>query len=132
MNSPKLNEISGNAVREVRADRDVAHQQVDRVADQIGSRADKVIEQAGPKIDHAVKRGSEIAHKAVDKVAGGAERGVSWVRESGERVRTQASVARDRTAGYVREDPIKSVLMAAAAGALLYAITRAFSGNGDR
>ena len=132
MNGPKLNEISGSAVREVRADRDTAHQQVDRMAEKIGDRAERALEQAGPKIGHAVKRGSAMAHKAVDKVAGGAERGVSWVRESGERVRDTASVARDRTAGYVREDPIKSVLMAAAAGALLYAITRAFRGRDDR
>lgn len=132
MNTPKLNEVAGSAVREMRADRESAHQQVDRVADSLSATAERALDKAGPKIDHAVKRGSDMAHKAVDKVAGGAERGASWVRENGERVRGKAVVARERTAGYVREDPIKSILMAAAAGAVLYAITRAFTGDSDR
>ncbi len=132
MNNPKLNEVAGTAVREMRADRETAHQQVDRVADNLSSTAERALDKAAPKIDHAVKRGSEIAHKAVDKVAGGAEKSVSWVRENGERVRGKALDARERTAGYVREDPIKSVLIAAAAGAVLYAITRAFTGSNDR
>jgi ElaB/YqjD/DUF883 family membrane-anchored ribosome-binding protein len=42
-----------------------------------------------------------------------------WLAPQADGVRRQAIAATERTQGYVREEPIKSVLIAAAAGALV-------------
>ncbi|MEO6662857.1 MAG: hypothetical protein ABIN96_06680 [Rubrivivax sp.] len=118
-----------NASRIVRDERQTAHGQIDQAAEKASSSAHNAIDKAGPAVDKAVRRGGEMAHAAVDKLATSAERSATWVRANGEKVRAGVDTARYQTAERVRQDPIKSVLMAAAAGAVLYALLHAFSGN---
>lgn len=53
-----------------------------------------------------------------------AHRGVSKVRESGELVRDRAVAYGERGVQYVKDEPVKAVLIAAAAGALLATLLR--------
>jgi ElaB/YqjD/DUF883 family membrane-anchored ribosome-binding protein len=53
-----------------------------------------------------------------------ARRGADRVREMTDGVREQALRAGDRTAGYVRDEPMKAVLMAAVAGAAVALLVR--------
>lgn len=55
----------------------------------------------------------------LDATSDAARRGLERVRETGTAVRTSAADARDATRDYVREQPFKSLLIAAAAGATL-------------
>ena len=48
--------------------------------------------------------------------------GIGALREHATALREQAVASSDRTVGYIRDEPVKSVLIAAAAGAALLAI----------
>lgn len=65
------------------------------------------------------------AHAAV-RLAGQAEdlaiRGIDAVRDSARQLRSRAADATDRGVQYVQEEPVKAVLIAAAAGAMVMAL----------
>ncbi|HEU4457574.1 MAG TPA: hypothetical protein VFR90_00450 [Methylibium sp.] len=54
-----------------------------------------------------------------------AHRGINAARQSSEQLRERALAASDRSLQYVKAEPVKSVLIAAAAGALLMAVLSA-------
>jgi ElaB/YqjD/DUF883 family membrane-anchored ribosome-binding protein len=81
--------------------------------DPLADRAHRWREEAAPVVSHLGERAADAAHQ-----------GAQWVRESSERARQQVSRISDRAVGQVRDEPVRSVLMAAAAGALLYALAR--------
>ena len=72
------------------------------------------------------EEGSERITPALVQAAEDAEglvrRGAEALREQATHLRERAADASDRTAGYIRDEPLKSVLIAAAAGAALMAI----------
>ena len=74
----------------------------------------------------AVQEGSERITPALVKAAEEAEslvrRSAEALREQTTHLRERAAGATDRTAAYIRDEPLKSVLIAAAAGAALMAI----------
>jgi ElaB/YqjD/DUF883 family membrane-anchored ribosome-binding protein len=57
--------------------------------------------------------------RATAQVEDFARRGLQRARDAGSNVREQASRASDSTVGYIRDEPVKAVLIAAAAGAVL-------------
>jgi ElaB/YqjD/DUF883 family membrane-anchored ribosome-binding protein len=65
-------------------------------------------QQAAPRLDRASERASEIV-----------QQGAQSVRDTTRRLREQAVHVSAGTRQYVRDEPVKSVLIAAAAGALL-------------
>jgi ElaB/YqjD/DUF883 family membrane-anchored ribosome-binding protein len=73
-------------------------------------------EESPPAADVVAARAGELARRTG-----------RWLRDGSERAREQIAVASDRTMGYVRQEPARAVLMAAAAGALLFALARSFS-----
>jgi ElaB/YqjD/DUF883 family membrane-anchored ribosome-binding protein len=89
--------------------------------------------------ERAVKAASNGMHSAgdsVDRLSGRAadlaRQGGDWAREGSERVRSELSRATDNTLRKVRDDPVRTVLMAAAAGALIYAVMRMVGGRSER
>ncbi len=123
------NHTGADAGAALRSERDSAHRNIDQAAQQVAAKADRAIDKAAPMVDRAVSKGGEMAHAAVDRMADSAERSANWVRANSEKVRTNVDSARHRTAERVRDDPIKSVLIAAAAGALVYAVLHALRGD---
>lgn len=67
--------------------------------------------QAAPLLDRASERASALA-----------QRGLDAVRDSSQQLREQAHRASDGTLGYIRDEPLKSMLFAAATGAALMAL----------
>lgn len=67
--------------------------------------------QATPLLNRAGERASALAQRSVDAV-----------RDSSQYLREQALRASDRTVNYVRDEPVKAVLIAAATGAALMAL----------
>jgi ElaB/YqjD/DUF883 family membrane-anchored ribosome-binding protein len=95
----------------------LASRTIDRVAD----RAAEWRDEAAPVVDRITRRAEGLARD-----------GAHWVQDGTDRVRSTVVRASDRTVGYVREEPVRSVLMAAAAGALIFALVRMLSGRSDR
>ena len=108
----RLDDVTRQAHDGVDAGQRYAHQAVDRIAD----RASGWTDQAAPVIDRVTERAQGLARQSAQ-----------WARQNSDRVRQQVAQASDRTVGYVREEPVRSVLIAAAAGALLVALVRLIS-----
>jgi ElaB/YqjD/DUF883 family membrane-anchored ribosome-binding protein len=70
-----------------------------------------IADAAGPLIDSASEQASDLAQRAVEAV-----------RQSSEKLQDKATRASDITVKYIREEPVKSLLIAAATGAALMAL----------
>lgn len=68
--------------------------------------------------DTAAPKLQELAAKADALV----QRGTEVLRDKSANVRLQAQHASEQTVGFIREEPVKSVLIAAAAGAAMLAV----------
>jgi hypothetical protein len=73
------------------------------------------------------KSGQALADKAADKAQGG----LDTVTEIAGRARDVASNASDSIAAYTKNNPVKALAIAAASGALLYAVIKALSPSRD-
>jgi ElaB/YqjD/DUF883 family membrane-anchored ribosome-binding protein len=96
-----------SATGAIRSTQNVANAAFDRLNDKVESARD----QAVPFIN----RLSEHAESA-------AKRGAEAVRETSAQIREKALQAQDTTVGYIKDEPIKSMLIAAATGAALMAL----------
>lgn len=63
-----------------------------------------------------------VLERASDKVSAVARHGVDSVRETSHQLRMKAERASNNTVSYIRHEPMKSVLIAAATGAALMAL----------
>lgn len=86
----------------------------------LDSRVQDLRNQAAPALDRAARRAEELAG-----------RGSQALRDTSRRIRDSAAYASDSTVQYVRDQPVKSVLIAAAAGALIVALFSLFGGRSD-
>jgi ElaB/YqjD/DUF883 family membrane-anchored ribosome-binding protein len=97
----------------VRSTQRVANQALDGLA---GSVRD-LRQQAAPLLNRATEQASVLAQRGVDAVRAGSRH-----------VRNQSLRASDSTLHYVREEPVKSMLIAAAVGAALMALLSGWGG----
>lgn len=94
--------------------------------------------------DGAIKSTQNAAHQAVDGLSHSAQnlqadavaathRGIDALRDRSQHLRERAAVARDETLNYIKVEPVKAMLMAAATGAAVMALvgllTRSRSGR---
>jgi ElaB/YqjD/DUF883 family membrane-anchored ribosome-binding protein len=118
MNMPSIKPLAGDASNladhaaegansAIRSTQNVANAAFDRLSDKVES----VRDQAAPMIDRLSSQ-AEIA----------ARRGIDAVRDTSAKVRERAQQVSDSTVGYIQDKPMKSVLIAAAAGAALMAL----------
>jgi ElaB/YqjD/DUF883 family membrane-anchored ribosome-binding protein len=91
----------------IRSTQQMANDALDRLSD----RVDDVRDRAAP----AIERWSSQAEQA-------ARRGVEAVRDTSAQLRDRALRASDSTVGYIRDEPVKAMLIAAATGAALMAL----------
>lgn len=70
--------------------------------------------------------------RATEQVGELAQRGVESVRITSQRLRDSAQRASDSTRGYIRAEPVKATLIAAAAGAALMALLALLSRSRGR
>lgn len=69
-----------------------------------------------------IDRAAQATAQATDQAIGAAQRGVAAVRDGSQHLLDRAHHASDNTVGYIREEPVKAMLIAAAAGAALMAL----------
>ena len=102
-----------------------------------------LIDRAARQGDVALQAGADSAHQALGSLADTAhrlqagatelgQRSLDTLRDHGRELRLRAQVAGERTVGYIQDEPVKSVLFAAAAGAALMALFSAVAGRGGR
>lgn len=85
-----------------------AQRTVDDVSDTVSNKIEDLRSQAAPLINR-VSAQAEAA----------AKRGMEAVRDSSQQLREKALKATDSTVAYVKDEPVKSMLIAAATGAVL-------------
>jgi len=78
-----------------------------------------VIDQAHDKLQDLNDASRSRLRQVADATAGYAQRGADRLRDTGATIKGSAIDARDATVGYTREEPIKALLLAAAAGAAI-------------
>jgi ElaB/YqjD/DUF883 family membrane-anchored ribosome-binding protein len=113
-----------------------AYHTVDNLADQTEAFAERAADQS----IHMIRETRDATDNALDALSGGveslahrapemgrrleakveslAQRGIDQVRGTGAQVRDRVSVAGDRTLTRIQDEPVKAVLIAAAAGAV--------------
>lgn len=69
-----------------------------------------------------VDRAAIAADHATGQAVGAAQRGVAAVRDGSQHLLDRAHLASDRTVGYIKDEPVKAMLIAAATGAVLMAL----------
>ena len=83
--------------------------------------AGKLADQVAQSADLAIKSTQRVASDALDSV-----------RDTSRQLRDKAQQASDSTVRYIRDDPVKSVLIAAATGAALMALISFVSHSRNR
>jgi ElaB/YqjD/DUF883 family membrane-anchored ribosome-binding protein len=108
----------------------------------------RLVDPAALLADNAIKSTQRVANEALDSLAGGVEdlrhqaapmlnrvgeqattlahRGANAVRERSQQLRNGAVRASDSTVAYIKDEPVKSVLIAAATGAALMVLVSLF------
>lgn len=83
----------------------------DQAFDAVSSKIEDVRNAAGPALS-----------KVTSQAEAAARRGMEAVRDTSQQLRERALRAQDSTVGYIKDEPIKSMLIAAATGAMLMAL----------
>lgn len=74
----------------------------------------------------------KLADQASEHVGALAQRGMDSVRDTSQQLRHKAHQAGDDTLDYIKDEPVKAILIAAAAGALLMTLISLISRSRDR
>lgn len=107
-----LDHGGNTAEQAIQATQQLAQEALDGLAGGVQDLRD----QATPLLHKAADRASSMAHSTVDAI-----------RDQSLRLRDQAARATTNTTHYIRAEPVKSVLVAAAAGAALMALVSLLS-----
>jgi len=113
-----------------------------------------LIDQASASADRAIKSTQRVANQALDSLSNSvhdvrdmavpalnrtseqigalAQRGVDAVRGTSQQLRDSAQRASDTTVGYIKDEPVKAMLIAAATGAALMALIGLMTRSRDR
>lgn len=117
---------------------DRASDAADKIGDSIDNAVDKTRRVANDALDSASNAIDDVRDKAeptVRRIASQAEdlarRGMDAVRDGSQQLREQATEMTDRTTRYVKDEPLKAVLIAAAAGATLMALLTVIARSGE-
>ncbi|MBL0730878.1 hypothetical protein [Piscinibacter sp. HJYY11] len=110
--STVADQAAGKADQAIRSTQRLANDALDGLSESVNSASSRV----APMINRATEQASALAQRSMEAV-----------RQTSQQLRDKASHASDATASYIRNDPIKSVLIAAATGAALMALVSLLS-----
>lgn len=101
---------------------DIAQQATDKADQAIGharKAADGALDSLQDKASHLAAVAPGTLSRVAAQIDDMARRGIDRAKAASDTAREQATMAGDRTVGYIKDEPVKSVLVAAAAGAAL-------------
>jgi ElaB/YqjD/DUF883 family membrane-anchored ribosome-binding protein len=105
---------------------------IDSAASVARSTAQQAFDQADSALSTARSRITPAVSRLASQAKTLANTGVSAVRDASLQVRDRASLVSDSTVRYVKDEPVKSVLIAAAAGAALMGILALLNSRRNR
>ena len=121
----KLAEQTNNLADQAAMSADSAIKSTQRVTndafDSLAGSVQDLRQQAAPLIDRATSQASALA-----------QRGADTVRETAQQLRERALRASDNTVNYIKDEPVKAMLIAAATGAGLMALLSLMTRSNDR
>lgn len=88
--------------------------------DSLSDKVQDVKDQAAPVLNRVAAKAEELARRSADAV-----------RDGSSQLKERALRAQDATVGYIKDEPVKAILIAAAAGAALMALVTLLSRNRD-
>lgn len=78
------------------------------------------------------QQAAPLLNRATEQVNTLAQQGMDTIRDTSQQLREQALRVTDSTVGYIKEEPVKAMLIAAATGAALMALLSLMSRSRDR
>jgi ElaB/YqjD/DUF883 family membrane-anchored ribosome-binding protein len=84
--------------------------------------ANQAFDSLNDKIENAREHAVPLINRLSTQAETAARRGVDAVRDTGTQVRERALKASDSTVAYIKDEPVKAMLIAAATGAALMAL----------
>jgi len=81
--------------------------------------ADQALDRLSDKVDEVRSQAAPLLNKVSSQAEAAARRGMEAVRDTSQQLKERAQQAQDMTVAYVKDEPIKAMLIAAATGALL-------------
>lgn len=115
-------------------DKDLADTAASRMQSGIQSTqrmADKVLDKAADKVDEVKSNVAPMLDKASDQAQKLMQQGREVLNDTSQMVREKATQASDLAVGYTKDEPVKAMLMAAAAGALLMGLVTIMARSRD-
>jgi ElaB/YqjD/DUF883 family membrane-anchored ribosome-binding protein len=100
-------QAADSASSAIRSTQNVANAAFDRLNDQV----DRARDHAAPLLNRLSSQAESAARRSADAV-----------RETSAQLRERALRAQDTTVGYIKDEPVKAMLIAAATGAVLMAL----------
>ena len=116
--SNRLTDLAAqSADNAIKATQRVANQTLDGLADSVQD----LRQQAAPLLNRGAEQAGALAQRSLDAL-----------RDGTQQLRDKALRASDSTVNYVKEEPVKAMLIAAATGAALMALVNLMSGSRHR
>lgn len=113
----------------------VANQAADSASNAIRSTqnaTNSAFDRLNDKVEDARDGAAPLLNRLQSQAEAAARRGVDAVRDTSAQLRDQAVKASDATVGYIRDEPMKAMLIAAATGAALMALVSLMSRSRGR
>lgn len=86
------------------------------------SAANAALDKLSEKVEDVRSQASPAITKLTGQAEAAARRGVEVVKDTSAQLRDKAVTASDATVGYIKDEPVKAMLIAAATGAALMAL----------
>ncbi len=93
--------------------------------------ADQAFDRMSDKVDELRDKASPMLNRVTSQAEAAARRGMDAVRDTSQQLRERAAQAQDMTVAYVKDEPIKAMLIAAATGAVLMGLITMLSRSRD-
>jgi len=93
--------------------------------------ASKALENLSDALMDLRRQAEPLLNISSNEVSALAQRGAASVRDTSRQLRRQAQRASDRALNYIQDEPVKSILIAAAVGAAIVTLLSLISSSGD-
>lgn len=111
---------------------DQAAQTADQAIKSTQNAANEALESLAGAVHDLQHQAAPLLGRATDQVSALAQRGVDSVRDTSRHLRLKAEHASDNAVNYIKDEPVKSILIAAATGAALMALISLINRAGSR
>lgn len=101
---------------------DQASDSADRAIKSTQRMANETLDSLSNSVHDVRDRVAPVLNRSSEQLAALAQRGVDVVRDSSQQLKDKALRASDTTVGYIKDEPVKAMLIAAATGAALMAL----------